>query len=57
MNTNLNSRFVNQIHGTEKLLDLIPVADSVSLRTPLTMETKAMIGSRVRSYEEICVPY
>lgn len=45
VNTNLNSRFVNEIHGTEKLLDLIPVADYVSLHTPLTMETKAMIGS------------
>ena len=33
MNTNLNSRFVNEIHGTEKLLDLIPVADYVSLHT------------------------
>lgn len=46
VNTNLNSRFVNEIRGTEKLLDLIPVADYVSLHTPLTMETKAMIGSR-----------
>jgi D-3-phosphoglycerate dehydrogenase / 2-oxoglutarate reductase len=42
----LNLTFVNEIHGTEKLLSLIPVADYVSLHTPLTMETRAMIRSR-----------
>ena len=46
VNTNLNSTFVNEIHGTEKLLDLIPIADYISLHTPLTEETRAMIRSR-----------
>lgn len=46
VNANLNLTFVNEIHGTEKLLSLIPVADYVSLHTPLTMETRAMIRSR-----------
>ena len=46
VNTNFNLAFVNEIHGTEKLLDLIPVADFVSLHTPLTVETRAMIRSR-----------
>ena len=58
MNANLNLTFVNEIHGTEKLLSLIPVADYASLHTPLTMETRAMIRSReLRSYEKISVPY
>jgi D-3-phosphoglycerate dehydrogenase len=48
--TNLNLTFVNEIRGTEKLLDLIPVADFVSLHTPLTVETMAMIRSR-----ELCL--
>lgn len=42
VNANLNLTFVNEIHGTEKLLSLIPVADYVSLHTPLTMETRAI---------------
>jgi D-3-phosphoglycerate dehydrogenase len=46
VNSDLNLTFVNEIHGTERLLDLIPVADYVSLHTPLTEETRAMIGSR-----------
>jgi D-3-phosphoglycerate dehydrogenase / 2-oxoglutarate reductase len=46
VNADLNLTFVNEIHGTERLLDLIPVADYVSLHTPLTEETRAMIGSR-----------
>ena len=46
VNANLNLTFVNEIHGTEKLLSLIPVADYVSVHTPLTMETRAMIKSR-----------
>jgi phosphoglycerate dehydrogenase-like enzyme len=41
VNTNLNSTFVNEIHGTEKLLDLIPIATYISLYTPLTMETQS----------------
>lgn len=45
-NANLNLTFVNEIHGTEKLLDLIPIADYLSLHTPLTEETRAMIRSR-----------
>lgn len=52
VNANLNSTFVNEIYRIEKLLDLIPIADYVSLHTPLTEETRAMIGSR--SYEKIC---
>jgi D-3-phosphoglycerate dehydrogenase / 2-oxoglutarate reductase len=46
VNSDLNLTFANEIHGTERLLDLIPVADYVSLHTPLTEETRAMIGSR-----------
>jgi D-3-phosphoglycerate dehydrogenase len=46
VNSDLNLTFVNEIHGTERLLDLIPLADYVSLHTPLTEETRAMIGSR-----------
>lgn len=46
VNTNLNLTFANEIYGTEKLLDLIPGADYVSLHTPLTEETRAMIRSR-----------
>ena len=46
MHANLNLTFVNEIHGTEKLLSLIPVADYASLHTPLTTETRAMIRSR-----------
>jgi D-3-phosphoglycerate dehydrogenase len=45
-NANLNSKFLNEIYGIEKLLDLIPIADYISLHTPLTEETRAMIGSR-----------
>jgi D-3-phosphoglycerate dehydrogenase len=46
VDSNLNLAFVNEIHGTERLLDLIPVSDYVSLHTPLTEEIRAMIGSR-----------
>lgn len=46
VNADLNLTFVKEIHGTERLLDLIPVADYVSLHTPLTEETRAMIRSR-----------
>ena len=42
----LNSTFVDEILGTEKLLDIIPVADYISLHTPLTDETRTMIGTR-----------
>ena len=51
VNANLNLTFLNEIHGTEKPLSLIPVADYVSLHTPLTMETRAMskMFKRVRS--------
>ncbi len=46
VNADLNLTFINEIHGTERLLDLIPVSDYVSLHTPLTEETRAMISSR-----------
>jgi D-3-phosphoglycerate dehydrogenase len=46
VSADLKLTFVDETHGTEKLLDIIPVADYVSLHTPLTEETRTMIGSK-----------
>jgi lactate dehydrogenase-like 2-hydroxyacid dehydrogenase len=37
LNSDLNLTFVNEIHGTDRLLDLIPVADFVSLHAMLPL--------------------
>lgn len=46
VNADLNLTFVDEIYGAEKLCDMLPVADYVSLHTPLTEETRTMIGFR-----------
>jgi lactate dehydrogenase-like 2-hydroxyacid dehydrogenase len=46
VNADLNLTFVDEIYGAEKLLDMLPVADYVSLHTPLTEETRTMIRTR-----------
>ena len=41
-----NLEFVNEIHGPDRLSEFLPTADYISIHTPLTDETKGMIGSK-----------
>ncbi len=41
-----NLDFVNEIHGPNRLSEFLPTADYISIHTPLTDETKGMIGSK-----------
>lgn len=36
--------FINEIHGTDRLLEHLPTADYISIHTPLAADTKGMIG-------------